>query len=106
MGQPGHLAVALAAPDRLALVVAALAAREPELDLCASILPVQAERHERESALGELAPEPPDLALVEEQAPVAPRIGVLASGLLVGRDVEVHEQHLAAAHDRVGICEI
>src|SRR5439155_10577258 len=107
--QPGgarQLAVALAAPDRLALVVAALPAREPELDLGAAVLPVQAQRHEREAALGELSGEPADLGLVEQEAPIAPRIGVVAAGLLVGRDVQVHEQRLAAPHDRIPVGEV
>jgi hypothetical protein len=54
--------------------------------------------NEREAALGELAREPADLGLVQQQAPVAARIGVVAAGLLVGRDVQVHEQRLAAPH--------
>src|SRR5690606_1768091 len=99
------LALLLALADRVALVVAALAARQRELDLGAAVLEVERERHQGEAALRHLPRQPRDLAAVREQLAIAARIRVLAPGLLVGAHGRVHQPRLAAPHHGVGFGE-
>src|SRR5215469_5184651 len=59
-----RLALRLAFFDRLALVILLLAASEPEFSLDHTALEVQAQRHQRQSFLLQLADEPCQLARV------------------------------------------
>src|SRR5262245_13915833 len=66
---PVDLPAALGELEILPLVAVLLAPGEAELDLGAAVLEVELRRHERETALPDLAGEPVDLAAVEEELP-------------------------------------
>src|SRR5262249_58298276 len=76
-----HLALVLALPHGLAAIDGLAPTRERELDLGAPVLPVERERHQRESAFGHLARELRDLVAVEEQLALAVGVDVVAAGL-------------------------
>ena len=56
----GQLAIGVALPNGLALVVTALSAHQAELHLGAAVAKVELERHHREAALPDLAGQPGD----------------------------------------------
>src|SRR3954447_24602946 len=102
LGFACHLALA----DRLALVAPVLASGQRDLDLRHRPREVDPRRHDRQPALGRLADQPLDLALVEQELAVALGVVVGARRRPVRRDVDVVQPHLAALDGGVAVLEL
>src|SRR5579862_4400295 len=96
---------AIALSDPFALIVRVAPAREPQLDLGHAVAKVEAERHQRVSALLNAGAQAHDLPLVQEQLPGPHRIVVLDVALLVRADVKVQQPRLAAVDPRERVAE-
>src|SRR5579864_7629961 len=95
------LSLGIALRDRLALVVLALAARQPDLDLRAIAREVNAQRNERVALLPHLADEARDLLVMEQQLARAQWLVVHQVALRVWRDVHVLQPGLIAVDAHV-----
>src|SRR4029077_16952903 len=83
--------------ERAPLVDALLAARQGDLDLDASVLEIEPQRHERQALLGHARGELVDLPAVSEQLAVARGLVIRAIPLRVGLDRAAHEPQLPPA---------
>src|SRR5512136_721288 len=91
----GRLAVELAAPDGLALVIPGLALGEREFHLDPVPLQPDGDRDDSEPLFGHLRRKARDVAPVEEQLAAADRVMVCVPCIRVRRDVDVCEKRLA-----------
>src|SRR5262249_14509395 len=97
------LALDVLALDRLALVVGLLAPGEADLQLDAPVLVVGLQRDDRQPFFGGLAPELQDLALVQQQPPLAVLCVVHQVAVAVRADAAAHQEQLARAEHDEGV---
>ena len=92
--------------DHRTLVVGLLAASQCDLHLGAAVLDIHPGRHDGHALDAHGVPELADLALVQQQPPLAAGLVVEAVGLRVRRNVGIHQPGLAAIlHVHVGLCQ-
>src|SRR5690349_21146562 len=101
-----RLAIELAAPDGLALVMCLLALGERQRHLHSTTLEIEPERHERQALLHRLADQLADLVFVQQQLAAPLRIVVDVAAMRVGIDVHVVEPHVALLDPRERVAEI
>src|SRR5215472_3917360 len=101
-----HLALRVGLGKRLALVVLALAAAEPDLDLGVVAREVHAQRDQRVAALADLADQARDLLRVQQQLARPPRLVVDVAALRVGADVDVLQPRLAPVDAHVAVGQV
>jgi hypothetical protein len=101
------LAIAFAATDRFALVVAMFTAREGEFHLGPPLHEVEAQRYQRQTLFGNASIEALDLVAMQEEFSATLRIGgIRTRRRFIGRDVKLLEPEFAAMHHREGVAEI
>src|SRR5881394_3045967 len=106
--QPRLVALPVAGGGGLALDVDLLALGERQLELRhAPVVPVELGGDKRQAVALDGADQPVDLAALEQQLSVPPRLVVeVRAGLGVGRDVGVHEHDLGAFHRRIALGDV
>ncbi len=100
---PFRIPLLIALSDRLSFIGEFLSPANAELEFHETLLQVYFQRHQRESALIDLSPDPRYFLLVNKEFPLAVGIVVENRSVLVWGDMKTDEPQLAVPDTPVGI---